>query len=79
MKNSALILDKEELREVLTEMILPFMQQMQQQHSKMFSADQQDELMSRKQAAVFLKISLVTLNEWTRQGIIQSRRIQGRG
>ena len=76
--NNLALLNKEDLKEAIMEAILPLMQQLQQQHSKMVSADQQGELMTRKEAAAYLKITLVTLNAWTRQGTIESRRICGR-
>lgn len=42
------------------------------------SASQSETLLSRKETAEKLKISLVTLNDWTKRGIIQSYLIGGR-
>ena len=36
---------------------------------------QEDELMTRKEAAAYLKVSLVTLNEWTKNGRVKAHRI----
>ena len=40
-------------------------------------ADTTPELLTRKQTAQILGISLVTLNEWTKNGIIPAKRIGG--
>lgn len=39
---------------------------------------QQTEYLNRKEAAKLLKVSLVTLNEWTKEGIVQGYRIASR-
>ncbi|MBU1820885.1 MAG: helix-turn-helix domain-containing protein [Bacteroidetes bacterium] len=36
------------------------------------------EYLTRQQTAKLLQISLVTLHEWTKKGVVQARRIQGR-
>lgn len=42
------------------------------------SAPQSEKLLSRKETAEKLKISLVTLNDWTKRGLIQSYLIGSR-
>jgi hypothetical protein len=67
MKNVSL-LDKEDLKEAILEVILPLMKDMQYNGSKAAISSSKDDLLSRTDAAAFLKITLVTLNAWTRQG-----------
>ena len=76
--NSLTLLNKEDLREVMMEMMLGLLQQVEHKHAKMATVANESELMTRKEAAAYLKISLVTLNSWTRQGAIKSKRICGR-
>jgi excisionase family DNA binding protein len=42
------------------------------------SKDEKHELLTRKETAAFLKISLVSLNKWTKEGKLPARRISGR-
>ena len=72
------LLDKEDLKEVFMEVLLPLMKEMQQQQVKALTDASNNDLLSRKEAAAYLKITLVTLNAWTRQGTISSMRICGR-
>ena len=58
---------KAELSDELLEKLLPHLQKIPHKID--------DYLLSRKQAAEYLIISLVTLGEWTKLGIIQSYRI----
>ena len=58
---------KTELSDELIEKLLP--------HLQIKIPPTNDCLLSRKQAANYLVISLVTLGEWTKQGIIQSYRV----
>ena len=60
---------KEVLREVLKEQSNEF--------TKSENSDNHDYL-SRKEVAKLLKISLTTLNDWSKQGIVQSYRIGNR-
>lgn len=46
--------------------------------SVLSSTPQSEKLLSRKETADKLKISLVTLNDWTKRGMIQSYLIGGR-
>ena len=39
------------------------------------SESNKEELLSRKETAKMIKVSLPTLNKWTRRGLIQSHRI----
>ena len=72
------LVDKEDLREAIIEAMLPLMQQMEQRISKTAIPMQEGDLISRKEAAAYLKITLVTLNAWTKQGIISCMRICSR-
>ena len=72
------LVDKEDLKEAIQEAVLPLMQALQAQISKAAIASQQDDLLTRKQAAAFLKITLVTLNAWTKHGILSCMRICSR-
>lgn len=72
------LLDKEDLKEAIIEAMLPLMQQMEQKISKAAITMQESDLLSRKEAAAYLKITLVTLNAWTKQGIISCMRICSR-
>ena len=58
---------KSELSNELIEKLLP--------HLQIKMPAKNDCLLSRKQAANYLVISLVTLSEWTKQGIIPSYRV----
>lgn len=60
---------KEVLREVLEEQSNEF--------TKSENSDN-PEYLSRKEVAKLLKISLTTLNDWSKQGIVQSYRIGNR-
>lgn len=60
---------KKALREVLDEQSEEF--------TKPENSDNQ-EYLSRKEVAKLLKISLTTLNDWSKQGIVQSYRISNR-
>ena len=42
------------------------------------SSNDSEKLMSRQEAATFLKISLVTLHDWTKHSILKSYKIGGR-
>ena len=59
------------------EVMLPWMQEVQH-NSKKANQPNESDLLTRKEAAAYLKITLVTLNAWTKQGIISSMRICGR-
>ena len=76
--NPLILLNKQDLLEVVQEAMLPLMQQVELKNARLATAQPESELMTRKEAAAYLKITLVTLNAWTRQGVIDSRRIQGR-
>ena len=73
-----ILLNKQDLLEAVREAMLPLLQQAQQQRAKASINQGESELMTRKEAAAYLKITLVTLNAWTRRGVIESRRICGR-
>ena len=77
MTNLTLI-NKEDLKEAILEVILPLMKDMQFNGSKTAISSSKDDVLSRTEAAAYLKITLVTLNAWTRQGTIKSKRINGR-
>jgi hypothetical protein len=66
------IISREELKELITEAV-----------SKAFDEVNKDtfadkDLMTRKETAQFLNVSLVSLNIWSKKGIIQPYAIEGR-
>ena len=72
------LVDKQDLKEAILEAMLPLMQEMQQKISKAAFSSEESDLLTRKQAAAYLKITLVTLNAWTKQGILSCIRICSR-
>jgi hypothetical protein len=60
---------KAELSDELISKLLPHL------HTIQTAIPADSKLLSRRQAADFLEVSLVTLSEWTKQDIIQSYRI----
>ena len=60
---------KELLREVIDEKLIEI---------KPSTEAKNQEYLSRKEVAQLLKISLTTLNDWSKQGIVQSYRIGNR-
>lgn len=71
------LLNKEDLKEAILEVILPLMQNHQHNNPRTIQINESD-LLSRKEAAAYLKITLPTLHAWTRQGTIECKRIEGR-
>jgi hypothetical protein len=66
------IISRDDLKELITEAV-----------SKAFDEVNKDtftdrDLMTRKQTAEFLNVSLVSLNIWSKKGIIQPYAIEGR-
>jgi hypothetical protein len=66
------IISRDELKELITEAV-----------SKAFDEVNKDtftdrDLMTRKETAQFLNVSLVSLNIWSKKGIIQPYAIEGR-
>ncbi|AEL26099.1 helix-turn-helix domain-containing protein [Cyclobacterium marinum] len=64
----------EELSEIIHKAIKEVVKDMEPQISKQLN----ETLLTRREMADKLKISLVTLNDWTKRGIIQSYLIGGR-
>jgi excisionase family DNA binding protein len=65
---------EEEFNELITSAVNNALKNQTQQ--KVQSSE--DVLLSRQETASYLKISLVTLHEWTNQGILKSYKIGGR-
>ena len=72
------LVDKEDLKETFREAVLPLIQQIEQKIAKAAIPSQESDLLTRKQAAAYLKITSVTLHAWTKQGIIRCMRICSR-
>ena len=62
---------KAEVSETIKKELQSFLQSIQPQK-------EQAEFLSRKEAGQLLSVSLVTLNEWTKTGIVQGYRIASR-
>ena len=65
-------------QEELKEKLLEWAQEMQpvvKAEKQSIPRKQEDELMTRKEAAAYLKVSLVTLKEWTKNGRVKAHRI----
>lgn len=60
------------LRMTIREEVRPMIKEFSQRPSDL------PEYLTRQQTAKLLQISLVTLNEWSKQGVLQSLKIQGR-
>ncbi len=73
IQNNRLIfnLDEDELRCIIEESVAKVLQKMPQE-----TVD--DTLLTRKEVAKLLKVSLVTLNQWRREGIISQQKIKSR-
>lgn len=68
------MMSQEELKEKLQEWVKE-VQPSVQPEKQAANQNQGDELLTRKEAAAYLKISLVTLNEWTKKGRVKAHRI----
>lgn len=64
-----------ELRQIIAEVVHSELQTLQLQTNNIQPSE---EFLSRKEAAKYLGISLVSLAEWTKQGFIQAYRISTR-
>ncbi len=62
---------KAEITEALKKEIVPLI-------TSAMSPKEQDELVTRKEAAKILRVSLVTINDWTKTGKIKGHRIASR-
>ena len=58
--------------------LLSLFEQALDKRFEQYTAPKSDEILSRKQAAEVLGISLPTLNEWTKEGIVKGYRINSR-
>ncbi len=72
MKN--ILITPEELRELIDQSVTEALRRCQPGKPPI----EGPEILTRKQAAEFLRISLVTLNEWCNQGILTPRRLNSR-
>lgn len=76
MNNETLIfnLTVSELKELIFECVDSELSK----HSLAAQSQEQEELLTRKQTATLLRITLVTLYHWTKEGRLQSYKIGGR-
>jgi excisionase family DNA binding protein len=73
------IITPEQLRTVISETVKnEFARQFTAVTSQTQTNEQQDELLTRKQAAKLLGVSLPTLNEWSKSGVVTGYRINTR-
>ena len=73
-----LIFSQIPLEQLKSELLDPIKKELHSYFSTLEQPKAQTEYLTRKEAAELLSISLPTLNEWTKQGVIQGLRIASR-
>jgi hypothetical protein len=70
MKSDSVLIEKTNLTQLNLELRATLKKELEN-FQKQFSPEKSDEFLTRKETATFLKISLVTLHQWAKDGVLK--------